>query len=153
MLQKITAEILFIIATFVLAALIMWPIYQEFGDKYEFYWTNLAFILLFVTFTRYIFLLKHVPFSHSKLIKVILFFLCIPLFLYMLDGFYNFQRFLDEVGLQEISQNSTSQESSNICKYTRYQFILFATGGFITMVLFPVRIIISMWRQFNTDKI
>lgn len=153
MLQKISAEILFFIATIVISIMIIWPVWGEFGEKYQFYVTNAVFIMLFFTFTRYIFLLEYVPFSHNKIIKVILFFACIPLFLYMLDGFYNFQRFLDEVGLQEISQDSISKASESICKYTRYQFLFFAAGGLITMILLPMRIIISLWRQYNTNKI
>jgi hypothetical protein len=71
----------------------------------------------------------------------------------MIDGFYDFQRYLDEVGLQELSTNPISDSAKNIAKYTRYQYLFFASGGLICLVLFPFRMVISMWRQYNKGTV
>ena len=150
--NKVILEMGFLVATAVIAYLMIQPIKHEFDERYLFYSSNIAFLFIFITFTRYIFLLKYTPFSHSRWIKVLLIFACIPLFLFMIDGFYNFQRFLDEVGLHVIA-SSSGEKAQSMCKYTRYQYLFFATGGLITMVLIPIRMVVSLWRQYNTDKV
>lgn len=153
MIQKFSAEILFILGTLTIAVLFLLPIYQEFGGNYEFYWSNFSFIFIFLMLSRYLFLLKYTPFSHVKWLKVVFIFACIPMFLYLIDGFYNFQRFLDEIGLQEILLDKSSDSAYAVCKYTRTQYLFFAVGGLITMVLFPIRMIVSLWRQANKDTV
>ena len=151
--KKFQVELLSWLITLLLVVLILLPVYQGYGEKYPFYKFNVLFIILFITLSRYIFLLRHAPFSHSKWIKGILFFLCIPLLFYMTEGLYDFQRYLDEIGLQELSANSISEEAQNIAKYTRYQYIFFAAGTLITLVLFPLRMVVSVWRQFNKGTV
>jgi hypothetical protein len=151
--DKIKAELLFILLTLVVAALIIFPVYLEYESRYPFYITNFVLIVVFTTLTRYIFLLRYTPFSHSKWIKVVSIFICIPLFLYLIDGMYEFQRFLDEIGLQEIAKNEDATSSANYNKFTRYQYLLFASGSLITCILFPLRMVISIWRQVNKNTI
>ena len=151
--QKFSAEVLFILGTLTIAVLLLLPVYQEFGMNYSFYRSNFSFIFIFLTLSRYMFLLKYTPFSHTKWIKVILIFACIPLFLFLIDGFYNFQRFLDEIGLQDILLDKSSETAYAVCRYTRSQYLFFAVGGLITLVLFPMRMIISLWRQVNKNSI
>ena len=147
---KIKAELLFLMITILVCITIMWPIYKEYETKYLFYNYNISFIILFVTLTRYIFLLRYTPFSHYKPIKIGLIFICIPLFLFLIDGMYEFQRFLDEEGFESISQSLHSQ---NMAKYTRYQYLFFATGALVTLFMTPFRMIISLWRQHNKGTI
>ena len=153
MTKKVQVEILSWLITFLLVVLILLPVYQGYGNKYPFYTFNILFIILFITLSRYIFLLRHAPFSHNKWVKGILFFACIPLLLFMTEGLYDFQRFLDEIGLQELSENPISASASNIAKYTRYQYIFFASGTLITLVLFPLRMVISVWRQYKKGTV
>ena len=153
MAQKFYAEILFVLGTLTIAALLLLPVYHEFGSNYQFYRSNFSFIFIFLMLSRYIFLLKYAPFSHTKWLKVLFIFACIPLFLYLLDGFYNFQRFLDEVGLQEILLDKSSESAYEVCRYTRAQYLFFAAGGLITMILFPIRMVVSLWRQANKGTV
>ena len=61
-------EIIWWIFTLILAAGILYPILRE-VDDYPFLVINIIFVIVFVTFTRYIFLLKHTFLAKQQLIK------------------------------------------------------------------------------------
>lgn len=145
---KWRAELLFLLITAIVTLLIILPVYLYYGNLYPFYFYNIWFVFLFLLFTRYIFLLRLTPFSHQKMFKLILLFLCIPLFLYFIDGIYEFQRYMDETGFVGISKDDMD-EAASMSKYTRYQFLLFGVGTIITFVLLPLRMVVSIWRVTN----
>jgi hypothetical protein len=80
------------------AVLLIAPIYLKVGNIYAFYVRNFVCIVVFLTLTRYIFLLSYTPFARVKWFKFLLIFLPIPLFLFHIDSLFDFQRFLDEDG-------------------------------------------------------
>lgn len=145
---KFTAEAIFIIISILLTCLIMLPIWYYYGEKYPFYFYNISFILLFLIAARYLFLLKYTPLSHSKMIKLVIIFLCLPLVLYYVDGIYEFNRYLDEKGFVNISK-SDPDEAMNMAKYTRTQYLFFGVSAMITLVLLPFRMVVSIWRVTN----
>ena len=145
---KFRAEILFWLITAIVAFFVLQPIWSYYGKGYPFYNTNIPFVIIFLTYTRYIFLLKYTPFSHNKWIKLVLIFLSIPLLLVLVDGIYDFQRYLDETGFVGISHGDPEQ-ILDMAKYARYQYIFFATGAIIVLVLLPLRMVMSIWRVVN----
>ena len=151
--NKWSLEILWWLITIILTVLIMLPIYTNVGSNYPYYTANVAFIFVFLTFTRYIFLLRYAPFSHSDMVKGILIFIPIPLFFYFIDALYDFQRFLDEEGLVTILGNLNSEAQFQIAKYIQYEKLFFGSGAIITLVLFPIRMIVSIWRVRNRGTV
>ncbi|HPN68455.1 MAG TPA: hypothetical protein PLZ32_03025 [Saprospiraceae bacterium] len=145
---KIRAEILFWIITAVITFIVMHPIYNYYGMEYPFYWSNIPFIIIFLTYTRYIFLLKYTPFSQTHWVKIGLIFLSIPLLLVLVDGLYEFQRYLDVMGFVDISKDDAN-EASSMAKYARYQYLFFGTGAIMVLVFLPLRMIVSIWRVTN----
>jgi hypothetical protein len=145
---KLTAEVIFIIITLLLTSLIILPIWNYYGEKYTFYFYNISFVILFFIAFRYLFLLKFTPISHSRAAKLIIIFLCLPLILYYIDGIYEFNRYLDEVGFVNISK-SDPDEALNMAKYTRTQYLFFGIATMITLVLMPFRMVVSIWRVTN----
>lgn len=146
-------ELLLWIVTFVIVILIILPVHQGFGDNYPFYVSNIFAIVLFLTYTRYIFLLKYTLFSHKNKIKFFLVFLSIPLFFYFMDQLYDFQNLLEEKGLREMTLFNDLQKAINISKYTKYQYIFFGSGTMIVLALLPIRMIVSIWRQRNRGTV
>ena len=69
-------ELVWWILTAVIAFAVLFPIMKS-VDKYPFLFPNLVFMFFFITFTRYIFLLKHTILANRQLLKVIIFFLCL----------------------------------------------------------------------------
>jgi len=145
---KIKAELTFIAITIFITGLIMLPIWNYYGEKYTFYFYNISFIFLFLIAVRYLFILRYTPISHSKLPKLILIFACLPLILYYIDGIYEFNTYLDEVGFVGISKGDPN-EAMEMAKYTKTQYLFFGVGAMITLVLMPFRMVVSIWRVTN----
>ncbi len=146
-------EVLFWAITFVICLLILAPVYLEYSNHYPFYIPNFVVILLFLTLTRYIFLLRWSPFSHNKTVKKILVFAMIPVLMYLVQSFFNFQDFLDETGFHSIPTTHGEITSIDKAYYSKIQYLFFISGAIITSILFPIRMIISIWRQTNKNTI
>lgn len=130
--------------------LILSPVIFKSGTHYTFYWQNVVSIIVFLSFSRLIFLLGYTPYGRYKWLRFILVFLPIPLFMYHLDNLYDFQRFVDENGTISFLKGSTDLDDYNFGKYIKYQFIFFCTGALVTIVIMPLRMILSFWRTTNT---
>ncbi|MCB0645351.1 MAG: hypothetical protein KDC49_01720 [Saprospiraceae bacterium] len=146
--NKISLEVVSILITLVLLVLILFPIAEYYGEGYRFYTSNILFIIVFLTYTRYIFLLKYTFLADLKWFKVVLVFLSIPLILYGVDRLLEFQSYLDEVGFVDISGNDID-EASKMATYTKSQYVFFNSAALIVLVIMPFRMIMSVWRIVN----
>lgn len=151
--KKILLELIWWVITAIIVILIMFPIYNTVGDKYEFYLPNIFLITLFVTFTRYIFLLKYTLFANNKKIKVVLIFIPILFFFYAMNSLFNFQDYIDKDEHIQMLSHLSPDKAIEISKYIKYQFLFFGTGGMLVIFLFPIRMIISVWRSINTNRV
>lgn len=152
-LELLKIEGIWWLITAVIVLLLMTPIYTGLGMKYPFYTSNIAFIVIFITFTRYMFLLRFTFFSHIIWIKAILIFLPIPIFIYFIDSLYNFQRFLDEDRLNSIMKGLHVNQQYSLAKYIRYEMLFFGTGAMVTVIMMPIRMIVSIWRVRNRGTV
>lgn len=151
--SKLQLEFVWWITTGVLIVLFLLPIMNYVGYGYEFYMPNILFIIIFVTFTRYIFLLKHTFLANQKLLKLILIFAPIPLFFYSINALYNFQDFIDRGDHINMLSHLLPDTAMDISRYIKYQFIFFGTGTLFVIFLLPIRMIVSIWRGINKGTI
>ncbi len=151
--SKWSVELISWLITALVAALVMIPIHQNFGGNYAFYLTNYINIFLFLTFARYILLLKYAPFSHNSWIKLILLFSCIPLFIFLLDSQYNFLTMLDENGLEPFVLTKNIDTRWEFAKYAKYEFLFFSVGSLMTLIMLPIRMVVSIWRVRNKGTV
>ncbi|KXK39641.1 MAG: hypothetical protein J5I52_00635 [Saprospiraceae bacterium] len=149
--NKYQFELLSVLFAMVFSALFMLPIYLKSGDHYNFYISNTINIILFITLTRWIFMLRYSPFSRSKWIRFALVFIPIPLLMYQMDRFYEFRFFVDDIGVLSFFGNEQTIENFHFGRFIKYQYFFFSTGAMVTTVLLPVRMIISFWRTYNTE--
>ena len=151
--NKIILELVWWLVTLIVTLLILLPVLNYIGDKYSFYTPNAVFIALFITLTRYIFLLNHTVFATNKMVKLIFVFLPIPLFFYSIDALFNFQDFIDQGGHIEMLNHLRPDTAMDISRYIKYQFVFFGTGAIIVIILFPIRMIVSIWRGINKGTV
>lgn len=151
--NKVILELVWWIATAIILVIVLLPIIDNIGDKYSFYVSNSFLIVVFITFTRYIFLLKHTFLSRNKILKLIFIFVPIPLFFYGLDSIYDFQDLIDKGGHIEMLSHLHPDTAMQISKYIKYQYIFFGTGTMFVLFLLPVRMIISIWRGINKGTV
>ena len=133
-----------------LCALFLVPIYLKSGEKYLFYIPNIVAIIIFIIFSRTIFLLRFTLFARNRWIRFILVFLPIPVFMYLTDSLYEFQRYVDENGTISFIRGAGEMSDYEFGRFIKYQFIFFTVGAFVANLLMPVRMIISFWRTTNT---
>lgn len=121
---------------------------------YPFLWSNVAFIVAFITLTRYVFLLKYTWIARREAMKVIFFFLCIPILFFTIQEVNLFQTYLDENGVEAlVGQQFPYTKRAALGKYVHSEMLLFGIGTVIAGIVFPFRLLISVWRGRNTGKV
>jgi hypothetical protein len=145
-------ELLSILGTTVLAVLILLPILRN-VPEYQFFIYNSVIIFVFFMLTRYIFLLKFTPFARFAPLKAIFIFATIPLLVYLIDGLAEFQFFLDEEGANSIVLHLPASKQMSISNYIRSEMVFFGVGAIITSFIFPIRMIISIWKVRNRNTV
>ena len=134
--------------TAILLVAVIYPIYKSTQD-FPFLISNIVCILVFITLTRHIFLLKHTFLRHLQWAKVVILVLCIPLFIYIIRELHAFETFADEIGIQSLFVQLNEESQSRMVEYTKAEFLFFGVGSLISTVIFPFRMLISFWRTHN----
>jgi len=147
-----TLELLMWLVTILIAAGVLYPIWQK-APNYPFWTPNIAFILIFITTTRYIFLLKHTWLAYLQPVKLFLIVLSIPLIFYLINEINFFQTYLDEYGVEEFLGHLNLSQQAELSQYIRNEMLLFGTGSLIAAFLLPIRMIMSIWRTRNRGTV
>jgi len=145
-------EILFWLFTAVLIVAFVYPIYKT-GAQFPFYFMLAMFIAVFITVTRYIFMMKFTFLAHNKWIKAILIALSIPFVFFLIDQLNAFQTFHDEHGLDQFFRFMPLIERIDLQNYIRTTMVFFGTASIIAAIVFPFRLMISIWRNFNRTTV
>jgi hypothetical protein len=145
-------ELLWWVITILITAAVLLPIYLK-VDGYPFYFLNTVYIVAFITLTRYIFLLPFTFLANREVLKVILFFLAIPFIFYLIQALNQFQLFLDEEGPEALIKNLEGKTLSDMTTYIRSEILLFGVGSIISSLIFPFRLLISVWRKRNRGTV
>lgn len=155
---KSRMEFIWWIFTLIILFAIMGPIYKAF-KAYPFWTENIIFIVVFITFARLIFLLKHSLIAYNFPIKIFLVFFSLPLTFYLISSLFSFQDFLDTEGQSallrpELLRTSLSAiDGVNLTKFVRSEMLFFAVGSIITSIMMPFRMIKSIWRTRNRGTV
>jgi hypothetical protein len=141
-------EIVWWLITAVIASMILFPIVYQLPD-YEFLWTNVAFIVVMITFSRYIFLLRYTFLANLRNVKVAVIFACLFIMFLLVQEINTFQTFLDEKGNEAIVGTLAREDQGPMLKYIRSEMLLFGVGGVISCLVLPMRLVVSIWRRWN----
>ena len=145
---SIRLELTWWIVTTVVLLGVLFPIYQT-KSEFPFWLLNSVFIIVFVTISRYIFLLKHTFLASLQWLKIIVAILSIPLFLYLLDEFSFFRSIADEIGLEEIFNHLSLESQTRMANYVKQEMLFFGSASILSTFLLPIRMVISFWRTHN----
>lgn len=148
----IQLEVLFWIFTLLVAVGFIYPIYRT-GAPYPFYYITILFIVVFVTLTRYIFLMKLTFLAHLKWVKAALILISIPFLFYLIQQLNMFQTFQDEEGLDQYFRFIPLLERIDLTKYIDRMVTFFGTASIIAAIIFPFRMMISIWRNWNKGTV
>ncbi len=56
---------------------------------------------------------------------------------------------MDEQGLQTLFENFSATQNDKLSNYLKSETIFFAVGSIIVSTILPIRMLISIWRQYN----
>ena len=138
--------------TAVTVLLVLLPIITRVPD-YPFYFYNIIYIVLAITYTRYIFLLKHTPIAKSLIFKIIVLATAVPVAVLLVDGIAEFQMLVDEDGYVEFLGHLSPKSLTSLGKFIRSQFFFFGVTSVICSIVFPIRMLVSIWRVKNRGTV
>jgi len=147
--KQITFELLWWVVTAIIAFAVLYPVVSSL-TTYPFLISNLVFIVVFITLTRYAFLLEHTILAKAQLIKVGIVLISVPIIFLLIEGLSNFQNYLDEEGLDKFLPLMNIDSQQGMINYIKSEMLFFGVGAIIIAILFPIRMVISIWRNRNT---
>ena len=150
--QELMLELIWWIFTAIVAAAIIYPISDKIHN-YPFLVINVIFIIVFITFTRYLFLLKYTFLAHRRTLKALLIALCLPALFYLISELNIFYAFAGEEGLETFMLHLPLEQKETLKTYIRNEMVLFGTGSIIVGVLLPLRLLRSIWRNYNKGTV
>ncbi len=145
-------EAVWISISLIASLLVILPI-RLYGVEYPFIKINLMFVFGLITFSRWLFLWKYTPYAWFKIWKLALIFIMIPVIFIGINKFYDFKIFLDEIGIQELLSGYNENEQKSLSLYIRSEMIFFGTGFVISAILVPMKMIWSIWKQYNRNEV
>ncbi|GJM35246.1 MAG: hypothetical protein DHS20C18_42470 [Saprospiraceae bacterium] len=148
----IRLEMIWWLITAIVVIVVLFPIQQTLSN-YPFYRANIIFIVGFITFTRYIFLLRYTFLGPLQILKVAIAFLMIPTTFLLVQEINHFQLFLDEEGLDALVGELPFGKRENMVGYIRAEMLFFGTGVCIAAVVIIFRLLISVWLLRNRGRI
>lgn len=146
-------ELIWWIITALVILMVVRPLHLTY-DKFPFMFYNIVFIIVFITYARYIFLLNHTFIARSMVIKFGIILITIPLMVILVGRLHELQAFLDEEGASALlpfmrDQNSPYEEQIRMTRYARREYLFFGVGSIIVTTLMFFRMFLSVWRQYN----
>lgn len=146
--QKITFEIVWWLVT----AIVCFMVYSWVNrgvTSYPYLMENMALIAIFITITRWAFLLRISLISESRNLMIGLIFLMIPLFIFSLTEYRAFKMFWDEGSLIPFLNGDSYDSKMAVANFFRQEMIFFAVGSMIATLIFPFRMVRAIWRKHN----
>jgi len=138
--------------TLVAVSLVLLPIRLQTPD-YPFYLPNALYIVIFITFARYTFFLKHTFIARMLWPKLLILAGSIILVFILIMSLGDFSNFLSEEGLQTVVGNLTVPRQYALMRYIQSEMIFFGVASVMSAIALPVRMLISIFRMHNQGTI
>ncbi len=128
--------------------LILLPIRLQTPD-YPFYFPNALYIIIFITFTRYSFFLKHTFIARMLWPKLFILAGSVILVFILIMSLGDFSNYLSEKGLQTVVGKVPLSRQYPLMRYMQSEMIFFGVASVVSAIILPVRMLISVFRMYN----
>lgn len=139
-----------------ITALIVWavltPIYKDMY-VWPFRNWNIAYIVVLVTLTRYIFLLEQTFLARRQILKIVLLLLMFPLTFILINGLNDFMTYIDEHGWDTLTGHLPLEQKEGTEQYLWTEMLFFGVGSVIAAPVFAGRMMLSIWRTRNRNTV
>ncbi len=152
---KIQLELVWWIFSAIVLLFVTYPIFSTI-KSYDFWISNILFVLIFVTYSRHIFFLKHSFLAQQQVLKFVLIFASIPLIFKSVEWLFDYQHFIQTDGqeklLKQFKEGYNFNEKLKTVNYISSQYMFFAVATVISAIILPFRLLISYWRVYNKHR-
>lgn len=145
-------ELIWWLLTAVVVWALLYPIHKAM-HVWPFQGWNIVFVVVVITFTRYIFLLKHTIIARQQEIKVALILAMFPITFMMVDALNGFMVYIEENTWDGLTGHLPPVEKRAIERYMWNEMLFFGVGSFIAPPVLAVRLFISVWRLRNRGTV
>ena len=149
---QIQYEVIWWLITVVVVVAVMLPIWLNVPD-YPFITTNIVFIVVFLTFTRWIFLLKYTWFGWNRNVKLLILFTALPVIVLLSDHLNQFQIYLDDFSIQSFIGHLSNRKQIFISEYIRLEMLFFGSASVIATIVLAFRMMVSIWKVINRGTV
>jgi hypothetical protein len=139
----LTAIVVFMVLHPIHKAMYVWPFEN---------W-NIVFVVTLITFTRYIFLLKHTFLAKQQVAKIVLIVLMFPIGFLLVDGLHGFMSYVNNFTWDQLTGHLPSEEKRATETYIWGEMLFFGAGSIIATPVLAGRLFMSVWRTKNRGTV
>ena len=151
LLTKIQLEVLWWLFTALIVFIVYLPlVINKIDFPYKYY--NWAFIILAITFTRLIFQLKHSFLAFNLVLKFIFMFASVVVLMQAYRGISLLNIFNDDNGYYMLFEHLPLEQRYSLAAYANWQYFFFGVAASIASLIFPFRLLISIFRVKNRGE-
>jgi hypothetical protein len=145
---KIRLELFWWLFTGLMVVMVYLPMaIHDIDFPYKYY--NWAFIILAITITRLIFQLRHSFLAFNLVLKLLLMFASVVVFMQAYRGIGLLNIFNDERGYYFLFEHLPLDLRYRMAAYVNGQYFLFGIASMVAAIAFPIRLLISIFRVHN----
>jgi hypothetical protein len=150
--KLLAIEAISLLMTAIVVVAVMYPIWTQFPE-FSFNWTNIVYILAFLTFTRYTFLLRYTFVATQQNIKIGFILLTLIIILGLMTQIQDFNVWIDAGDPDRLMPNVPQSKRDALLKYIKSEFMFFAVGAIVASVFLSGRLMMSVWRTRNKEGV
>lgn len=149
---KISLELIWWVVT----ALVVWAVLHPINQAmyvWPFRTWNIVFVIMLITLTRYIFLLKHTFLARMQVLKIVVMLAMIPLCFVLIERVNLFLTYIEEQTWESLTGHLPISQQQPIQEYIWGEMLFFGVGSIIAAGTLAVRLMISIWRTRNRGTV
>ena len=147
--MKLLLEGIWWFVTAIIVSLVMYPIWSNFPE-FKFNVVNIVNITAFVTFTRYIFLLKYTFIAKMEKVKIGFVLFTLMIVIAITTQIQSFNVWIDggdpDVLLSSVGKSSVRESLLN---YIKSEFLFFVIAAIVSAIVLAGRLMVSVWSVRN----
>ena len=149
---KIWIELIWWFITALIVTAVLY-IPQNSLNEWPFIWWNALFVVVLITLSRYIFLLKYTFLGKQQELKIAIMLLCFPLIFTLINGLNAFMRFIEDRTWEPLTGHLPPANQPPIEEYIWGEMLFFGVGSIIAAPVFAARMMLSIWRTRNRGTV
>ena len=141
-----------LLMTAVVVVVVMYPIWTQFPG-FRFQWTNVLYIIAFLTFTRYTFLLRYTFLAKAQNVKIGFILLTLIIILGLVTQIQDFNVWIDAGDPERLMPLVPQSKRDGLLNYIKSEFLFFAVGAVVASTFLAGRLLMSVWRTRNKEGV